>query len=135
MNLKKPFIFEKKRYNTASQKPPKKGKRPVSLDKRLNKRKTLSDEEYMSRALDLATKGEGRVAPNPLVGAILVQGGRIIGRGFHREYGGSHAEVHAIEDAKEKGNGDLLKDAILYGTLEPCCHTNKQTPSLCGHYY
>ena len=88
----------------------------------------VTDEKYMAEALDLAGQGEGLVAPNPLVGAVLAKDGNIIGRGFHQKYGGPHAEVRAIEDAKKEGKEGLVKGATLYVTLEPCCHTDKQTP-------
>jgi diaminohydroxyphosphoribosylaminopyrimidine deaminase/5-amino-6-(5-phosphoribosylamino)uracil reductase len=81
------------------------------------------DIHYMKRALRLAKKGEGNVSPNPLVGAVIVKNGQIIGEGYHQKYGESHAEVNAINSA-----GQSIKDATLYSTLEPCCHTDKQTP-------
>ena len=73
------------------------------------------DEQYMKQALQLAQKGEGYVAPNPMVGAVIVKDGRIIGSGYHEHYGGPHAEVNAIADAKEDVAG-----ATMYVTLEPC---------------
>ena len=60
----------------------------------------MTDEEYMGLALKLAQKGEGRVNPNPLVGAVIVKDGMIIGRGYHREYGGPHAEREALKPAR-----------------------------------
>jgi diaminohydroxyphosphoribosylaminopyrimidine deaminase / 5-amino-6-(5-phosphoribosylamino)uracil reductase len=84
----------------------------------------MSDhEKYLNEALKLAAKGLGRVAPNPLVGALLVRNGRIVGRGWHQDYGGLHAEANAIKDAGEKARG-----ATLYCTLEPCNHQGKQPP-------
>lgn len=80
-------------------------------------------EEYMKRALALATKANGENFPNPMVGAVIVKNGKIIGEGFHRKYGSHHAEVEAILSATESVEG-----ADIYVTLEPCCHTNKQTP-------
>jgi len=77
----------------------------------------------MKQALRLARKGKGFVSPNPLVGAVLVKDGRIISTGFHRRYGQAHAEVLAIESATED-----VRNAVLYCNLEPCCHTDKQTP-------
>ncbi len=83
----------------------------------------LSHEEYMKMAIEEALKGQGHVSPNPVVGAILVKDDKIIGRGFHEKYGSHHAEVNAIANASESVEG-----ATLYCSLEPCCHTNKQTP-------
>lgn len=85
------------------------------------------DEIYMKRALQLAHGGEGRVAPNPLVGAVIVADGRIIGEGFHRTFGGPHAEVNAIRSVKDKDR-HLLKDSTIYVTLEPCSHYGKTPP-------
>ena len=82
-----------------------------------------SDQEYMARTFSLARRGMGRVSPNPMVGAVLVKEGRIIGEGFHRYHGGSHAEVNAINNAQESVTG-----ATLYSNLEPCCHEKKLTP-------
>ena len=82
-----------------------------------------SDEKFMRRALELAAKAGNRTAPNPLVGAVVVRGGRIVGEGYHREYGGPHAEVHALRTAGAKARG-----ATLYVTLEPCSPHPKQTP-------
>ncbi len=81
------------------------------------------DRKYMQMALRLAHKGAGRVSPNPLVGAVIVRDGRIIGRGYHEQFGGPHAEINAIRDAGGDVNG-----ATLYCTLEPCSHTGKKTP-------
>lgn len=82
-------------------------------------------ELYMRRALELAKNGTGRVSPNPLVGCVIVHEGRIIGEGWHREYGGPHAEVNAIKSVKDKS---LLEKSILYVSLEPCSHTGKTPP-------
>src|SRR3989344_5098503 len=86
------------------------------------------DEKFMSRALLLAAKGEGRVSPNPLVGAVLVKDGKIIGEGCHEFFGGPHAEVNAIKDAESKGAS--TRGSTLYITLEPCSHSGglKKTP-------
>ncbi len=84
------------------------------------------DSKYMSLALRLARRAEGMTSPNPLVGAVIVKGGRIIGRGYHRKAGLPHAEIEAFLDAERKGHS--LKDSTLYVTLEPCCHTGKKTP-------
>jgi diaminohydroxyphosphoribosylaminopyrimidine deaminase / 5-amino-6-(5-phosphoribosylamino)uracil reductase len=80
-------------------------------------------EEFMELALELAEGGFGRVAPNPLVGAVLVRDGRIVGTGFHEAFGGPHAEINAIAAAGEKARG-----ATLYITLEPCKHQGKTPP-------
>ena len=81
----------------------------------------------MRRALQLAHGGEGRVAPNPMVGAVVVARGRIIGEGFHRTFGGPHAEVNAIASVNETDR-PLLKEATIYVTLEPCSHYGKTPP-------
>jgi len=81
------------------------------------------DIHYMKHALRLAKKGQGSVSPNPLVGAVIVKNGHIIGEGYHQKYGESHAEINAINSS-----GQSVKDATLYSTMEPCCHTKKQTP-------
>ncbi len=87
-------------------------------------RKIIStDEEFMRRALRLARKGEGRVSPNPLVGAVIVRDGRIIAEGYHHRYGERHAEIDAIANATEPVAG-----ATVYITLEPCSHTGKTPP-------
>jgi diaminohydroxyphosphoribosylaminopyrimidine deaminase/5-amino-6-(5-phosphoribosylamino)uracil reductase len=83
----------------------------------------LNDELYMRKALALARKGLGKTSPNPMVGAVIVKRGRIIGQGYHRRFGGPHAEIEAIKGAKGSING-----ATLYVTLEPCCHAGKKTP-------
>lgn len=81
----------------------------------------------MKRAILLALNGRGRVAPNPMVGAVVVADGRIIGEGFHAEFGGPHAEVNAINSVGESDK-PLLKDATVYVTLEPCSHHGKTPP-------
>lgn len=81
------------------------------------------DIKYMKRALELARKGEGRTAPNPMVGCVVVKDGEIIGEGFHEEYGKFHAERNALNSLKESAEG-----AELYVTLEPCCHYGKTPP-------
>ena len=81
----------------------------------------------MKRALQLAVNGEGRVSPNPMVGAVIVHGDRIIGEGFHAYYGGPHAEVMAVNSVKPE-NRKLLKDSTIYVTLEPCAHHGKTPP-------
>lgn len=82
-----------------------------------------NDEHFMDLAIRLARRGKGHVSPNPLVGAVIVKNNRIIGRGYHQRYGGSHAEVNAIRNALEDVTG-----ATLYVTLEPCCHVGKTPP-------
>lgn len=80
---------------------------------------------YMSRALELAEWGRGYVSPNPLVGCVIVHGDRIIGEGWHREFGGPHAEVHAVNSVE---NQALLSESTVYVTLEPCAHWGKTPP-------
>ncbi|MDR0422560.1 MAG: bifunctional diaminohydroxyphosphoribosylaminopyrimidine deaminase/5-amino-6-(5-phosphoribosylamino)uracil reductase RibD [Proteiniphilum sp.] len=80
--------------------------------------------QFMERCLQLARKGEGFTKPNPLVGAVVVHNGRIIGEGFHRQYGNAHAEVNAITSVKDS---TLLPESTLYVSLEPCTH-HGQTP-------
>lgn len=80
-------------------------------------------ESYMARAIDLARCGEGRTAPNPPVGAVLVRDGRIVGEGYHPAAGAPHAEVFALRAA-----GELARGADLYVTLEPCCHQGRTGP-------
>jgi diaminohydroxyphosphoribosylaminopyrimidine deaminase/5-amino-6-(5-phosphoribosylamino)uracil reductase len=82
-----------------------------------------ADRAFMRRALDLAEAGWGRVHPNPLVGAVVVKDGVVVGEGAHREYGGPHGEIEALEAA-----GDAARGATLYVTLEPCAHHGK-TPA------
>lgn len=81
------------------------------------------DEAYMRRALSLAEKGRGWVSPNPVAGAVVVKDGRIIGEGYHRRFGGPHAEREALAACTESPEG-----AVMYVTLEPCCHWGKQPP-------
>lgn len=81
------------------------------------------DRDFMQRALDLAARGLGRVEPNPMVGAVVVRGGEVVGEGFHARFGGPHAEVVALDAA-----GDAARGADLYVTLEPCCHHGKTPP-------
>lgn len=83
----------------------------------------MDDRDVMRIALDLARKGQGFTSPNPMVGAIVVNGGRIVGRGFHRAAGQAHAEVNAIEDAGQQAAG-----GTLYVTLEPCNHHGRTPP-------
>jgi diaminohydroxyphosphoribosylaminopyrimidine deaminase / 5-amino-6-(5-phosphoribosylamino)uracil reductase len=87
---------------------------------------TDTDRDHLRRALELAEGGRGRVSPNPLVGAVLVRGGEIIGEGFHAELGGHHAERAALADAR--GRGEDPRGATIYVTLEPCAHQGRQPP-------
>lgn len=80
---------------------------------------------YMKRCLQLAALGRGHVSPNPMVGAVIVHKGKIIGEGYHRRCGEAHAEVNAIRSVK---NSDLLKESTLYVSLEPCSHYGKTPP-------
>ncbi|HOX82080.1 MAG TPA: bifunctional diaminohydroxyphosphoribosylaminopyrimidine deaminase/5-amino-6-(5-phosphoribosylamino)uracil reductase RibD [Chryseolinea sp.] len=84
-----------------------------------------TDELFMHRALELAALGRGMVSPNPMVGCVVVHNDHIIGEGFHRQYGGPHAEVNAIESVEDKS---LLKESTLYVNLEPCSHEGKTPP-------
>ncbi|NOX64955.1 MAG: bifunctional diaminohydroxyphosphoribosylaminopyrimidine deaminase/5-amino-6-(5-phosphoribosylamino)uracil reductase RibD [Chlorobi bacterium] len=81
------------------------------------------DLTYIKRCFELADKGRGFVSPNPLVGSVIVKDGKVIGEGWHKKFGGAHAEVNAFASSNEETKG-----ATLYCNLEPCCHTNKQTP-------
>ena len=83
----------------------------------------MQKKEYMLRAIELAKQGVGWTSPNPLVGAVIVKDGRIIGEGYHEKYGELHAERNAIKHLKESAEG-----ATIYVTLEPCCHYGKQPP-------
>lgn len=83
----------------------------------------MTDRDYMLRAIELAAKGLGYTNPNPLVGAVIVKDGRIIGEGYHEVYGSLHAERNAIKNLTESAQG-----ADMYVTLEPCCHFGKQPP-------
>ena len=83
----------------------------------------MDDIAYMKMALELAQKGAGRTAPNPMVGSVIVKDGRVIGTGYHRQYGGLHAEREALAACTESPVG-----ATMYVTLEPCCHHGKQPP-------
>lgn len=84
---------------------------------------SMTDEIYMREALVLAEHGRGRTSPNPLVGAVVVNDNRIVGRGWHHKAGTAHAEVHALADA-----GKLAKGATVYVTLEPCSHYGRTGP-------
>jgi diaminohydroxyphosphoribosylaminopyrimidine deaminase/5-amino-6-(5-phosphoribosylamino)uracil reductase len=81
------------------------------------------DETWMRHAVNLAERGRGAAEPNPLVGAVVVRDGGVVGAGWHRKYGEPHAEVNALAEA-----GDAARGATLYVTLEPCCHHGKTPP-------
>lgn len=85
----------------------------------------MNHELFMRRALELASLGAGKVSPNPMVGCVIVHGGKIIGEGWHRQFGGPHAEPNAIASVQDK---TLLPQATLYVTLEPCNHFGKTPP-------
>ncbi|MFP3980567.1 MAG: bifunctional diaminohydroxyphosphoribosylaminopyrimidine deaminase/5-amino-6-(5-phosphoribosylamino)uracil reductase RibD [Desulfobacterales bacterium] len=82
-----------------------------------------TDTDYMETALALAEKGRGYTSPNPMVGAVIVKHGQIVGQGWHKEAGGAHAEVNAIADAADRTRG-----ATMYVTLEPCNHQGRTPP-------
>lgn len=84
---------------------------------------TPQDEAFLQKALELADRGRGFVSPNPMVGAVVVRESEIVGTGFHRRFGGDHAEVEALRDA-----GDQARGATLYVNLEPCSHFGKTPP-------
>ncbi len=86
----------------------------------------MTDKDFMKRAIELALKGQGWTNPNPLVGAVIVKEKKIIGQGFHHKYGQLHAERDALENCLSLGNSP--KGAVMYVTLEPCCHFGKQPP-------
>ncbi|MEI6846747.1 MAG: bifunctional diaminohydroxyphosphoribosylaminopyrimidine deaminase/5-amino-6-(5-phosphoribosylamino)uracil reductase RibD [Chlorobiaceae bacterium] len=88
-------------------------------------RRQCSDEAYMSRCLEIALRGAGLVSPNPMVGAVIVYNGEIIGEGYHERFGTSHAEVKAIASVADK---ELLRHSTLYVNLEPCSHFGKTPP-------
>jgi len=84
-------------------------------------------ETYIYRCLELAKQGIGNVAPNPMVGAVLVYNGKIIGEGYHQKYGEPHAEVNCINSVKEQDN-NKISSSVLYVSLEPCSHFGKTPP-------
>ncbi|HHX71200.1 MAG: bifunctional diaminohydroxyphosphoribosylaminopyrimidine deaminase/5-amino-6-(5-phosphoribosylamino)uracil reductase RibD [Miniphocaeibacter sp.] len=83
----------------------------------------MDEKKFMDLAIELAEKGRGKVNPNPLVGAVIVKNGEIIGRGYHEKYGQAHAEVNAIKSSKKSLDG-----STMYVTLEPCCHQGTNPP-------
>ena len=89
-----------------------------------------SHEIYMRRCLELAALGMANVSPNPMVGAVIVHDGKIIGEGYHQKYGQAHAEVNAVNMviAKNEDYADLLKQSTIYVSLEPCAHYGKTPP-------
>ncbi len=84
-----------------------------------------TDDQHMSRAIELATRGEGLVEPNPMVGCVIVKDGIRIGEGWHRQFGRPHAEIEALQEC---GGGSAAAGATMYVTLEPCCHAGKTGP-------
>jgi diaminohydroxyphosphoribosylaminopyrimidine deaminase / 5-amino-6-(5-phosphoribosylamino)uracil reductase len=92
----------------------------------MNSQLTGTDRSHLSRALELAERGRGWVSPNPLVGAVIVRDGDVIGEGFHAELGGLHAERAALEDCRGRGNDPA--GATMYVTQEPCAHQGRQPP-------
>jgi diaminohydroxyphosphoribosylaminopyrimidine deaminase / 5-amino-6-(5-phosphoribosylamino)uracil reductase len=92
----------------------------------MNAQLTEMDQAHLRRALELAEGGRGRVSPNPLVGAVVVRDGDVIGEGFHAELGGLHAERAALVDCRERGEDPA--GATMYVTLEPCAHQGRQPP-------
>lgn len=96
------------------------------MEMEIKKEQTMIDEQYMAIALSLAKKGAGFTNPNPMVGAVIVKDGKIIGEGYHKKYGGPHAEVNAFADADKRGEN--TKGATIYVTLEPCFHYGKTPP-------
>jgi diaminohydroxyphosphoribosylaminopyrimidine deaminase/5-amino-6-(5-phosphoribosylamino)uracil reductase len=91
------------------------GDMPISTD---------TDKAHLARAIELAQNGAGAVRPNPVVGAVIARDGEVLGEGWHKEFGGAHAEVNAIEAC----GLEELGDATLYVSLEPCCHEGKTPP-------
>jgi len=83
----------------------------------------MTDTDYMWMALELAEHGRGKTSPNPMVGAVLVRDGKIVGRGYHARAGGDHGEIVALKEA-----GDRARGATLYINLEPCCHHGRTPP-------
>jgi diaminohydroxyphosphoribosylaminopyrimidine deaminase/5-amino-6-(5-phosphoribosylamino)uracil reductase len=92
----------------------------------MNSQLTATDREHLRKALKLAERGRGRVSPNPLVGAVVVRDGAVIGEGFHAELGGLHAERAALADCLRRGEDP--GGATMYVTLEPCAHQGRQPP-------
>jgi diaminohydroxyphosphoribosylaminopyrimidine deaminase/5-amino-6-(5-phosphoribosylamino)uracil reductase len=95
----------------------------MTADANTNADAATDDAAWMRRALALAERGRGAVEPNPMVGAVIVRDGVVVGEGYHARYGHAHAEVNALAQA-----GELARGATLYVTLEPCCHFGKTPP-------
>src|SRR6187431_2577017 len=87
---------------------------------------TAADSTRLRRALELAEGGRGKVSPNPLVGAVIVRNGEVIGEGYHAQLGDLHAERAALEDCR--GRGEDPAGTTMYVTLEPCAHEGRQPP-------
>lgn len=83
---------------------------------------------YMRRCLELAALGMGKVSPNPMVGAVIVHNNIIIGEGYHEQYGQAHAEVNAINQVIDRFDAEVLKQSVIYVSLEPCAHYGKTPP-------
>lgn len=88
----------------------------------------MTDEIFIRRCIELAQKAKGKTYPNPMVGSVIVHEGKIIGEGYHEKSGQNHAEINAINSVKER---ELLRDSIIYVSLEPCSHFGKTPP--CAH--
>lgn len=87
---------------------------------------SAADVQWMNLCIALAAKGRGRVSPNPMVGAVIVRGAEVLGKGYHQRFGGAHAEVNAVRDALRRGH--TVEGATLYVSLEPCYHHGKTPP-------
>ena len=85
--------------------------------------KNLSDYQFIKRTLELAKQGIGNVSPNPMVGAVIVKDNKVVGEGYHQQFGEEHAEIIALKNA-----GRNAYNATLYVNLEPCCHHGKTPP-------
>ncbi len=85
------------------------------------------EEQFMKQALKLAEKGKGQVSPNPMVGCVLVKNGKVIGQGYHKAFGRSHAEVEALGSVLGKRDNDIAPSVTMYVTLEPCCTQGRLT--------
>jgi diaminohydroxyphosphoribosylaminopyrimidine deaminase/5-amino-6-(5-phosphoribosylamino)uracil reductase len=101
--------------------------RVSSIFEPMNEVQLSPDELFMYRCIELAKLGAGRVAPNPMVGAVLVHGGNIIGEGYHQQFGEAHAEVNCIRSVAAE-NQHLISKSTLYVSLEPCVHFGKTPP-------
>ena len=88
---------------------------------------TKEDEKYMRRCIQLAKNGQQNAKPNPMVGAVIVHNGRIIGEGYHVRCGAGHAEVNAFASVRQKDES-LLTESTMYVSLEPCSHYGKTPP-------